>query len=115
MSVTYLVSWIGRQDLEGGHQEPPTGPIVDFPRSRPGITAALLSDWPKDDVIGYVATLRRAAAAEVEVRHVRLKDPTDYLGIFHAADAILATCTRLYKRNSATSSSSQRWASARTL
>jgi DNA-binding NtrC family response regulator len=90
----HLVAWIGRQDLEGCRQDPPTGPIADFLHSQRSVAVTLLSDWPKDEVSGYVATLRRATSAETDVRYVKLKEPTDYLGIFRAADAALADLTR---------------------
>ncbi len=92
--IRCLVSWIGRQDLDGATRQPPTGPIVDFLRVHPGLTAALLSDWPKDEEAAYLNALRRAVSAEITVRRVKLKDPTDYLGIFRAADEALAQLTR---------------------
>jgi DNA-binding NtrC family response regulator len=94
MPPSYLISWIGRQDLEGCQQEPSAGPIVDFLRGHPTVTAVLLSDWPKDDESSYLSALRQAVTAAVRVRHTKLKDPTDYLGIFRAADHALAELVR---------------------
>jgi sigma54-dependent transcription regulator len=54
-----------------------------------GVTVVLLSDWPKDEEATYLAALRRTVKASIEVRRVKLKDPTDYLGIFRAADQAL--------------------------
>lgn len=89
--MKYLVAWIGRQDFDGMSQAQPTGPILDFLRAHPRISAVLLSDWPSEDESRYVAALRRATDADIETRHAKLKDPTDYLGIFRAADALLAS------------------------
>jgi DNA-binding NtrC family response regulator len=94
MSVQYLVAWIGRQDLDGIQRHPPTGPIVDFLHVHPHARAWLLSDWPRDQAERYLATARRATHAEIELRPIKLKDPTDYLGIFRAADAILGELSR---------------------
>jgi len=85
-----LVAWIGRQDLDGVAHDPATGPIVDFLRAHPATKALLLSDWPKDVASVYRDKLRRAAGTEIEIRPVKLSDPTDYLGIFQAADAALS-------------------------
>ena len=94
MPLKYLISWIGRQDLDGCKRQPASGPIVDFLRVHPGATAVLLSDWPKDEAAAYLAALRRTATAEIQVRHAKLKDPTDYLGIFRTADQTLASLVR---------------------
>ncbi len=88
--MKYFVSWIGRQDIEGAARETPTGPIVDFLRVHPEVTAVLLADWAKDVTAKYVAAVRRAVDATIDIRPIKLKDPTDYLGIFRAADAALA-------------------------
>lgn len=37
-----LVAWIGRQDLDGAWHDTPTGPIVDFLRVHPAVTAVLM-------------------------------------------------------------------------
>lgn len=87
--MTNLVAWIGRQDLDGVHRDPPAGPIVGFLRARSETTALLLSDWPRDDTARYIAALRECVPAKIDVRPVKLTDPTDYLGIFRAADAAL--------------------------
>jgi sigma54-dependent transcription regulator len=50
----------------------------------------LLSDWPKDESARYITAVRNCVQAQIEVRAFKLKDPTDYLGIFRAADAVLA-------------------------
>ncbi len=92
--IRCLVSWIGRQDLEGSRSEPPSGPIVDFLRVHPRITAVLLSDWPKEEEATFLAALRRSVDVEVQLHRVKLKDPTDYLGIFRAADHELTTLVR---------------------
>jgi DNA-binding NtrC family response regulator len=92
--LQYLVAWIGRQDLDGAHRQLPTGPIVDFLRVHSDVEAILLSDWPRDETTRYISGLRRATIAAVDVRPVKLKDPTDYLGIFRAADAILGELSR---------------------
>jgi len=91
MPLKYLISWIGRQDLDGCRAEPSSGPIVDFLRVHPRIAAVLLSDWSKEEEAAYLAALRQAVDVEVQVRRVKLKDPTDYLGIFRAADQELTT------------------------
>ncbi len=91
--IRYLVAWIGRQDLDGCRQAVPTGPIVDFLRAHSQVNTVLLSDWPRDEVAPYVTALRRVVNTEIGVRPVRLKDPTDYLGIFRAANAALAELT----------------------
>jgi sigma54-dependent transcription regulator len=85
-----LVAWIGRQDLDGGAHDPATGPIVDFLRVHPSTKVLLLSDWPRDVASVYRDQLRRAVGNEIEIRHAKLSDPTDYLGIFQAADAALS-------------------------
>lgn len=94
MPLKHLISWIGRQDIEGAQRQPPSGPIVDCLRVHSSVTATLLSDWPKDQEAAYLAALRRAVTAEVRVQHAKLKDPTDYLGIFRAADQALAEVIR---------------------
>jgi sigma54-dependent transcription regulator len=70
--------------------DPPSGPIVDFLRSYPNVKSLLLSDWPKEVTSKYGGKLRRTVGNEVEVHPVKLSDPTDYLGIFRAADAALS-------------------------
>jgi DNA-binding NtrC family response regulator len=92
--LKYLVAWIGRQDLEGARREPPTGPIIDFLRVHPEAQAVLLSDWPKQTADEYLVLLRRAVSAAVDLRAIKLKDPTDYLRIFRAADSVLAELGR---------------------
>jgi len=94
MPLKHLISWIGRQDIEGTQRQPPSGPIVDFLRVHSSVTVTLLSDWPRDAEAEYLTALQRAVSAVVRVQHVRLKDPTDYLGIFRAADQILADVIR---------------------
>ena len=47
----------------------------------------LLCDWPKEEAARYLAVVQRVARGEVEAQYVKLKDPTDYLVIFRAADA----------------------------
>ena len=89
LRTTHLVAWIGRQDLDGIRHDPPAGPVVGFLRARPETTAVLLSDWPKEDTGRYIAALRECVPAKINVRPVKLTDPTDYLGILHAADAAL--------------------------
>jgi hypothetical protein len=93
-NVKYLAAWIGRQDLDGSRQDPPTGPIVDFVRSHPHVTAVLLSDWPRDEANRYAAALRRTVSAPINLRYAKLKDPTDYLGIYRAADELLRDLTQ---------------------
>ncbi len=92
--LKYLVAWIGRQDIDGARTDRPTGPIVDFLRVYPDVSVVLLSDWPKADAANYLAALRRAVGPRIDVREVKLKDPTDYLGILRAADAALANLVR---------------------
>ena len=92
--IRCLVSWIGRQDLDGAARQPPSGPIVDFLRVHSGLTALLLSDWPKDEEAAYLTALRRTVTATIQVRHAKLTDPTDYLGIFRAADQALGSLAR---------------------
>lgn len=92
--MKYFVSWIGRKDLEGGRHRSPTGPIVDFLRVHSGMPALLLSDWPTDEETPYLTALRRTVTSTVDVQRVKLKDPTDYLGIFRAADRALANLTK---------------------
>lgn len=87
--MTQLVAWIGRQDLDGVRRDPPAGPIVGFLLARPDTAALLLSDWPKDETARYIAVLRECVPAKIDVRAVKLTDPTDYLRIFRAADAAL--------------------------
>jgi hypothetical protein len=46
-----LLTWIGRQDLDGVSTNPPIGPILDFLKTNEGVEAVLLSigvkvKWP---------------------------------------------------------------------
>jgi len=97
--LKYLVAWIGRQDLEGAQQDPSTGPIADFLRAHPEVVAVLLSDWPKEAIAHYTAVVRRITRTDPDVRHVKLSDPTDYLGIFRAADGVLSSLAQHARSN----------------
>jgi len=53
-----------------------------------------LPDWPRNATPYDVSTVRQATSAVVDPRPVKLKDPTDYLGIFRAAGALLVELSR---------------------
>ncbi len=88
-TILCFVSWIDRQDLEGAAAEQPTGPIVDFLRAHPDIHSVLLSDWPERESTSYLKRLEVIGIRNIEVRAARLNDPTDYLGVYRYADAVL--------------------------
>jgi sigma54-dependent transcription regulator len=66
-------------------------------RVHAAVNAVLLSDWPKDLVAQYLHRVQRHSKAEIDVRPVKLKDPTDYLGIYRAADATLENLVTRYR------------------
>jgi DNA-binding NtrC family response regulator len=87
--IKCLASWIGVQDLQGASKTPPGGPVADLLRVHPSIEAFLLSDWPDSDERRYASLLAKAGA-RFEIRPIRLSDPTDYVAVYRAADALLS-------------------------
>jgi len=91
-----LLAWIGRQDLEGAAVEPPTGPIVDFLRVYSDVQTVLLSDWSETERTTYAKRLEGIAHAPMDVRPVKLADPTDYLGVYRYADGVLSELAKRF-------------------
>jgi len=96
LNLKCLVAWIGRQDLEGATVEPPTGPIVDFLRVYRDVESLLLSDWAEAERIAYVKHVEGIVIGRMEVRPVRLGDPTDYLGVYRYADSVLSEVAKRF-------------------
>jgi len=95
-SLRCLVAWIGRQDLDGASQKPCTGPVVDFLRGHPDIRCFLLSDWPKEQVASYLSCVERTVNSVIEIRRVKLADPTDYLAVYKSADSLMSEVTERF-------------------
>jgi transcriptional regulator with GAF, ATPase, and Fis domain len=99
--ATVLVSWIGQTDLDASRGEPKAGvgPIGQALAVRSFDEVVLLSNYPaaKTDLYGeWVAA--RVGTAKLEVRAVKLENPTDFTGIYRAVDPVLQELTARYAR-----------------
>ncbi|MBO89996.1 MAG: AAA family ATPase [Rickettsiales bacterium] len=82
-----LMTWLGHNDLivpEGDPKARPPGPTASVLDSRDFDAVVVLSNYPPKREKTYKAFLDERNAPPVHLRHVRLRDPTDYAGIHHA-------------------------------
>lgn len=85
--------WIGAADLNSCESEGKQGlgPIANAAIAKEYKEIALINDYPKDRAERYIEWLGERTNSPISLQYVKLKDPTDFEGIYKAAsDFILA-------------------------
>lgn len=88
-----LICWVGATDLKSCENdgEYGLGPIANAVIANDYNEIALINDYPKGRAEQYVEWLKGKTKSPISLQHVKLKDPTDFEGIYKAAsDHILA-------------------------
>ena len=87
-----LFAWIGRTDLQAsrGVDSAGDGPIAQALAERTFAQAALISDWPPVDGLGYTDWLRKRTRAPIELFECKLRNgPMDFGAIYEAAKSVV--------------------------
>lgn len=101
-----LVCWVGNTDLVGAgvrknpnpKHEPGLGPIAGGIESEAPDRVVMLCNYPRAEGQAYKKWLSERTDAALELRHVAMKDPTDYRKIYKHADSLLSELTEEKKK-----------------
>lgn len=96
-----LVCWLGNTDLVGAgvrknpnpKADPGLGPIAGGVETEAPERVILLNNYSAKEGTQYKKWLSTRTHARIEVRHVAMKDPTDYRSIYEHADNLLKELT----------------------
>lgn len=95
-----LVTWMGAADLRAARGEAAgEGPVAQAIASRTFNGVVLLSNYASADEKTFTTWLAARTQAPIEVRHARLRSPTDFHDIHRAADSALAWASSAYGRD----------------
>jgi transcriptional regulator with GAF, ATPase, and Fis domain len=91
----FLVSWVGQTDLNASRGDPKAGigPIGQALKARTFDEVHLLSNYSREETTPYAAWARQHTKAKLSCQTVDLDDPTDFMGIYRAADPVLRELT----------------------
>ncbi|HUZ95775.1 MAG TPA: sigma 54-interacting transcriptional regulator [Edaphobacter sp.] len=87
-----LVCWIGNTDLKASSGVSPDGdgPVANAVSAIKFDEIHLLCDYPKEKWKGYVDWLSKRTSALIKVHQQTLSSPTNFRGIYKAADSVLS-------------------------
>jgi transcriptional regulator with PAS, ATPase and Fis domain len=87
-----LITWVGETDLKASKGEARgLGPIADAAAKREFDHVVLLSDWEKrkPEIVAFKAWLETRTKAAIELRHEKLRAPTDYGDIYGVVSRVV--------------------------
>jgi transcriptional regulator with PAS, ATPase and Fis domain len=100
-----LVAWVGETDLKAskGEASAGTGPIAQAVTKRPFDHVELLSNYTerKAEVLAFKAWLEKKSDAPVELRHEKLRSPTDYADIYRVVSRVVPDIVATRGKNTA--------------
>lgn len=88
-----LVSWIGANDLKAASSSAASeasGPIAATLEAESFDSVELIYNYPAEQVLPYIAWLKKWVSVPIQARAVSLSSPTDYGDVYQAADQFLA-------------------------
>ena len=88
----YLVSWLGRTDINAchSHEDAGLGPVAQAVQQGGYDQLILLNNYPPEQISGYVQWLESMSGkTAIDVRQVTLTSPTNYAEIYEKVSSIL--------------------------